>query len=137
MRHPIALVVLAVLSLAPARVEAQRGYNIYQPPGGVPPTSFSLAQVVDGGQYVVLEDGSRWEIAPDDRPIAAAWTRDASIVISVIGAPTGDYDTRLTNVAPDLDRQSAERHAAARFAGRVRRAPADSAGGTSGHSGGD
>jgi hypothetical protein len=80
---------------------------------------------------VVLEDGSRWEIAPDDRPIAAAWTRDASIVISVIGAPTGYYDTRLTNVAPDLDRQSAERHAAARFAGRVRRMPPDSVSGTS------
>ncbi len=80
-------------------------------PRRVIPWSFDLSEVRAGGWYVRLGNGSLWEVAPPDRPTAAAWEEGQPIVLRRIGAPTGDFDTSLEN---------AETHqrAAARFAGQ-------------------
>jgi hypothetical protein len=75
------------------------------------PASFALVHVTDGGRYLILEDGTRWEVSPDDQGTAANWAEDASIVIRAIPAPTEKWEWSLINA--DLDQR-----AAARFAGR-------------------
>ncbi|MEP6574377.1 MAG: hypothetical protein ABJD11_16880 [Gemmatimonadota bacterium] len=117
MRHPfIVLIATVFIAGAPATAHAQQYYS--ERPGGITPTSYSVVKILAGGQFVVLQDGSKWEIAPEDRPVSAAWTRGQSIVLSPIGAPTGEFDTQFTN-------GEADRHAASRFAGRVRLVPGD------------
>jgi hypothetical protein len=81
-------------------------------PRRVIPWAFQLGEVRAGGWFVQLGNGSLWEIAPEDRPTAAAWESGQPIVLHPIGAPTGDFGTALIN---------AETHqtAAARFAGQT------------------
>ena len=79
----------------------------------VAPPFRSVAQVQLGGQYLLLSDGTRWEIAPEDRATVGSWGANASITIRLIGAPILPYEYQLTNA-------EADRVAAARFAGRGR-----------------
>jgi hypothetical protein len=75
------------------------------------PASFYVDEVVDRGSYIRLEDGTLWEVALGDRPATATWQPNESIVVRIIGAPTGDYEYELVNADNRL-------RAAARFAGR-------------------
>ena len=81
--------------------------------GRVPrPVGLYIRAVEDDGRYLVLEDGSRWEIEISDRARTASWTPDDFVNLSWISAPRGDFEYLLTR-AGEL-----ESRAAARLAGR-------------------
>ncbi len=68
--------------------------------------------VEDDGRYLILEDGTRWEVEISDRATTGSWVPDDFVNLSLIHAPRGDFDYLLTRVG-DL-----EQKAAARLAGR-------------------
>jgi len=81
--------------------------------GRVPrPVGLYIRAVEDDGRYLVLEDGSRWEVEISDRATTASWAADDFVNLSWILAPRGDFEYLLTRVG-DLDQR-----AAARLAGR-------------------
>jgi len=81
--------------------------------GRVPrPVGLYIRAVEDDGRYLVLEDGSRWEIEISDRARTASWTPDDFVNLSWISAPRGDFEYLLTRVG------ELESRAAARLAGR-------------------
>jgi hypothetical protein len=81
--------------------------------GRVPlPLGLYIRAVEDDGRYLVLEDGSRWEVEISDRATTGSWAVDDFVNLSWISAPRGDYEYLLTRVG-DLDQK-----AAARLAGR-------------------
>ncbi len=81
--------------------------------GRVPrPVGLYLRSVEDGGRYLVLEDGSRWEVEISDRATTASWTPDDFVSFGWIAAPREDFEYLLTRVG-DQDQR-----AAARLAGR-------------------
>ena len=113
---------LAVTNLATA--QAQTGS-----PGGPPsnvgcghrcyrvalPLGLYVQQVIDEGRYVMLEDGSTWEIRLSQRPVASSWRPGDFVEVKTIWAPVDRYEVLLAR--GDNDR------AEARLAGRGR-APA-------------
>lgn len=76
------------------------------------PLGFAVTGVEDGGRYLTLDDGSRWEVELSDRATAAAWVADDFVNLEWIAAPRGDYRYLLARVG-DL-----EQRVAARLAGR-------------------
>ncbi len=76
------------------------------------PVGLYVSAVQEDGRYLVLEDGSRWEVEISDRATTASWAPDDFVNLSWIAAPRGDYEYLLTRVG-DLDQK-----AAARLAGR-------------------
>ena len=81
--------------------------------GRVPrPVGLYIRAVEDDGRYLVLEDGSRWEVQISDRATTASWTPDDFVNLGWIAAPRGDFEYLLSRVG-DLDQR-----AAARLAGR-------------------
>jgi hypothetical protein len=82
--------------------------------GRVPrPIGLYVSAVEDGGRYIMLEDGSRWEVEISDRATTASWAADDFVNLTWIAAPRGDFEYLLTRVG-DL-----EQRAAARLAGRA------------------
>jgi hypothetical protein len=81
--------------------------------GRVPrPVGLYVRAVEDDGRYLILEDGSRWEVEISDRATTGSWASDDFLNLSWIAAPRGDFEYLLTRVG-DL-----EQRAAARLAGR-------------------
>lgn len=81
--------------------------------GRVPrPVGLYIRAVEDDGRYLILEDGSRWEVEISDRATTGSWVADDFVNLSWIAAPRGDFEYLLTRVG-DL-----EQKAAARLAGR-------------------
>jgi hypothetical protein len=76
------------------------------------PVGFYVSAVEEDGRYLVLEDGSRWEVEISDRATTGSWAPDDFVNLSWIAAPRGDYEYLLSRVG-DL-----EQKAAARLAGR-------------------
>jgi hypothetical protein len=81
------------------------------------PLGLYIQQVVEDGRYVMLEDGSVWEIRLDQRPVASSWSPGDFVRLKTIWAPVGQYEMLLAR--GDNDR------AEARLAGRGK-APAPS-----------
>ena len=81
-------------------------YNITLPYG------LYVREVVDGGSYVVLEDGSVWEIRLPQRPVASSWVPGDCVQLKTISAPVENFEILLAH--GDNDR------AEARLAGRER-----------------
>jgi hypothetical protein len=124
--HRIALLstVLAFTLAAPAAAQAQsaspagssdvvgcgqRCYRVALPMG------LYVQQVIEEGRYVMLEDGSVWEIRLSQRPVASSWRPGDFVQLKTIWAPVDRYEVLLAH--GDNDR------AEARPAGRGR-APA-------------
>jgi hypothetical protein len=81
--------------------------------GRVPrPVGLYIRAVEEDGRYLVLEDGSLWEVEISDRAGTASWAPDDFVNLTLIAAPRGDFEYLLTRVG-DL-----EQRAAARLAGR-------------------
>lgn len=113
---PIALVLaltaapLAAQAAVPAAVAACDSDDFC---GRVPrPVGLYISAVEDDGRYLVLEDGTRWEIEISDRARTASWAPDDFVNLSWIAAPRGDFEYLLTR-AGEIDSR-----AAARLAGR-------------------
>jgi hypothetical protein len=59
-----------------------------------------LREVSDDGHYVMLEDGSRWEIHPRDRFQTQDWERNASLTLRTTRAEDG-YAYEIVNTQTD------------------------------------
>jgi hypothetical protein len=59
-----------------------------------------LRTVTGEGRYVTLEDGSRWEVIPDDWFQSVDWQPDASITVRILRGRDG-FDYQLINTADD------------------------------------
>ena len=81
------------------------------------PPGARVDSTADGGRYVLLADGTRWEVLPQDRPAADAWQGGAFVVVRMNPVPSGDpirgYNVVLVNA-------DARRAVVARFAGVTR-----------------
>ncbi|MEJ7810933.1 MAG: hypothetical protein WKG32_11040 [Gemmatimonadaceae bacterium] len=66
----------------------------------------------DGGGFVTLDDGTRWEVYLPDRPATDGWSADDVVLVRRRSAPVGEFDHLLVNGA-------ARDSASVRFAGRA------------------
>ncbi len=80
-----------------------------------PPLGFVIDTVTDGGRYITLEDGTRWEVQLDSRATVGAWQRNDFVDVRRIAAPNGDFEWLFTKG------DAREWRAAVRFAGRAQR----------------
>jgi hypothetical protein len=76
------------------------------------PYGLYVREVVDGGSYVILEDGSVWEIRLPQRPVASSWVAGDFVQLKTVPAPVENFEILLSH--GDNDR------AEARLAGRDR-----------------
>jgi hypothetical protein len=60
------------------------------------PLGFYLRAVEKDGRFMVLEDGSVWEVEYSDRAAAAAWMAEDFVGVKFINAPRGDYEYLFT-----------------------------------------
>jgi hypothetical protein len=77
------------------------------------PVGLYIRAVEEDGRYLVLEDGSRWEVEISDRARTASWTPDDFVNLSWIAAPRGDFEYLMTRAS------YVESRAATRLAGRM------------------
>ena len=78
------------------------------------PLGARVDSATDGGRFVRLADGTRWEVHPQDRPGADAWQGGEFVEVRTNPVPSGDpirgYNMVLVNA-------EARRAVVARFAG--------------------
>jgi hypothetical protein len=82
----------------------QRCYRVALPLG------LYVQQVIEDGRYVMLEDGSVWEIRLSQRPVASSWRPGDFVQLKTIWAPVDRFAVLLAHG----DNDKAE----ARLAGR-------------------
>ena len=78
------------------------------------PDGIRVYRSAGGGTFVMLEDGSMWEIFLRDRPYTVTWQAGDYVLVRHNPAPTNGYEFVLINAAGRME-------ASARFAGRVER----------------
>jgi hypothetical protein len=76
------------------------------------PLGLAVAEVIDGGSFVTLEDGSVWEIRMPQRPVASSWVPGDFVELRNVLAPVDRFEILLAHGDSD--------YAEARFAGRKR-----------------
>ncbi len=47
-----------------------------------PQSTHTLSEILNGGRVIVLEDGSEWEVHPDDIDKSGGWLGPADVVLS-------------------------------------------------------
>lgn len=113
---PFAFVLALPLSAAPLAAQAAAPVATCGSDelcGRVPrPIGLYVRALEEDGRYLVLEDGSRWEVEISDRATTGSWVPDDFVNLSWIPAPRGDFEYLLTRIG---DR---EQRAAVRLAGR-------------------
>ena len=120
MRRPLPIAIALTLALVAMPAAAQTAAPVavygcaYAPHCGPfpQPVGLYVSAVEDDGRYVVLEDGTLWEVEISDRATTASWLPDDFVNLSWIAAPREDFEYLLTRVG-DL-----EQRAAVRLAGR-------------------
>ena len=61
------------------------------------PYGLDFREVVDGGSYVILEDGSVWEIRLPQRPNASSWRPGDFVRLKTIAAPVDQFEILLAH----------------------------------------
>lgn len=61
------------------------------------PYGLYVREVVDGGSYVILEDGSVWEIRLPQRPNASSWRPGDFVRLKTIAAPVDQFEILLAH----------------------------------------
>ena len=79
------------------RTEAPLRKPAYQALGG----GHLVRGVTDGGRYVTLEDGSRWEISPRDLYLSADWEASANISVRQLPRAEDGFPYELINTTTD------------------------------------
>jgi hypothetical protein len=109
--------VLALALVSPAAAQAQSASPAGSADACGPhcyrvalPLGLYVQDVVEDGRYVVLEDGSTWEIRLSQRPVASGWRPGDFVQLKTIWAPVDRYEVLLARG----DNDKAE----ARIAGR-------------------
>ena len=83
----------APIVVAPAQAVAGTGARR---PWVVPPGA-RLSALERGGDFIRLEDGSRWQVNLQDRPRVAAWRTGQWITVRRVSSGTDGYDIELRN----------------------------------------
>lgn len=113
---PFALVLALPLAAAPLAAQAAAPISTCDFDalcGRVPrPIGLHIRGVEEDGRYLVLEDGSLWEVEISDRALTAGWTRDDFVNLSWVAAPREDYEYLLSRAG------FRDQRAAVRLAGR-------------------
>jgi hypothetical protein len=65
------------------------------------PYGLYVREVLDDGSYVMLEDGSVWEIRLPQRPNASSWRPGDFVQLRTIAAPVDQYEILLAHTAND------------------------------------
>ena len=65
------------------------------------PYGLYVREVVDDGNYVVLEDGSVWEVRLPQRPNAASWRPGDFVQLMTIAAPVDHFEILLAHTDND------------------------------------
>jgi hypothetical protein len=78
-----------------------------------PPLGFVIRGVEDGGRYLILEDGSRWEVEISDRATTDSWHPEDFVTVQKISAPREDFEWLLSK------RENLAQFAAVRLIGRA------------------
>jgi hypothetical protein len=76
------------------------------------PNGAQMLQSIDGSTFVMLADGTMWEVYLPHRPQAGVWRAGDLILVKQASAPVGEFDHQLYNGA-------ARSTVSARFAGWV------------------
>lgn len=86
------------------------------------PNGAQMLESIDGSTFVMLADGTMWEVYLPHRPNAGMWRTGDLILVKQASAPVGEFDHQLINGA-------ARSTVSARFAGWVemKDSPADEA----------
>jgi hypothetical protein len=79
--------------LPPASAEREPGYTALG-------SGHLIQSVTAGGQFVTLEDGSRWEVEPSVQFKTADWQPDAPVTVRP-SRPAGPYSYELVNTQDD------------------------------------
>lgn len=98
---------------APAQVAVSNCLGDWSCGAMRPPLGFVVQGVEDGGRYVILEDGSRWEVEISDRATTASWRAEDFVTVRQISAPREDFEWLLSK------RGNSALFAAVRLAGRA------------------
>ena len=61
------------------------------------PYGLYVREVVDDGSYVILEDGSVWEIHLPQRPNASSWRPGDFVRLTTIAAPVDQFEILLAH----------------------------------------
>jgi hypothetical protein len=69
------------------------------------PLGLAVHEVIDGGSFVTLEDGSVWEIRLPQRPVASSWKPGDFVQLRNIPAPVDRFEILLAR--GDTDRAEA------------------------------
>jgi hypothetical protein len=69
------------------------------------PLGLYVQQVIEDGRYIMLEDGSVWEIRLSQRPVASSWRPGDFVQLKTIWAPVDRYEVLLAH--GDNDRAEA------------------------------
>ena len=112
---PIAPLTLHAQDPQPAAPAPRPALDTLQP--RTAPLGARVDTTTDGGRFVLLADGTRWEVDPQDRPGADAWQRGDFVLVRPNPAPTGDPIRGFNAV---LVNGEARRAVLARFAGAPR-----------------
>jgi hypothetical protein len=103
-----AIAVVSLALVAPIRTSAaQELARELRPPAG-----FDVQDVTEGGRYVMLQNGTVWEVEISDRATTASWEAGNFVAIRRIWAPRNGYDWLLTKF------ENVEWSAAVRLVGR-------------------
>jgi len=115
----ISVLAAGVVLLLPQDAAAQSQASAPQLPGCswncysvTLPYGLYVREVVDGGNFVILEDGSVWEVRLPQRPVASSWVPGDFVQLKTIAAPVDNFEILLAH--GDHDRVEA------RLAGRDR-----------------
>jgi hypothetical protein len=65
------------------------------------PYGLYVREVVDDGNYVILEDGSVWEVRLPQRPNAASWRPGDLVQLKTIAAPVDHFEILLSHTDND------------------------------------
>ena len=57
----------------------------------IPQSTHTLSEILNGGRIIVLEDGSQWEVHPDDIDKSGGWLGPADVVLSLTKDNTYKY----------------------------------------------
>jgi hypothetical protein len=126
-----AVAVVAIAALAPLTLHGQGAQPAAQPAARdttpraaldtvlprTAPLGARVDSTTDGGRFVRLADGTRWEVHPQDRPGADAWQSGQFVEVRDNPVPSGDPISGFNIVLMNAE---ARRAVVARFAGLAR-----------------
>jgi hypothetical protein len=105
LRSALLPLLLFTLGLAvPAQMSAQAQSVPINPDAGCRychrvalPLGLYVTEILEDGRYVMLEDGSVWEVRLSQRPIASSWRPGDFVRLKTIWAPVGEFETLLSH----------------------------------------